>query len=91
MSHASRYNKLKEHALRVFECHGGWIRPTEWAVLAGFYPIRSAYSYLLRLHRFSLLERYQTGLGIVYRLSERGFNRLQWLTKPARTGQSRLL
>jgi hypothetical protein len=90
MSYAPRYNKLKEHALRVFECHGGWIGPTEWAVLAGFYPIRSAYSYLLRLHRFGLLERYQTGWGIVYRLSERGANRLQWLTKPARGGSTPL-
>ena len=81
MSHSSRYNKLKEHALRVFERHGGWIRPTEWAVLASFYPIRSAYSYLLRLHRFGLLERYRTSGRIVYRLSERGSSRLEWLKR----------
>jgi hypothetical protein len=81
MSHSSRYNNLKEHALRVFERHGSWIRPTEWAVLASFYPIRSAYSYLLRLHRFVLLERYKTAGRIVYRLSERGSSRLEWLKR----------
>jgi hypothetical protein len=50
-----RYNKLKKVALEIFERHGGWLSPPEWAVLAGFYPIRAAYSYLLRLHRFGLL------------------------------------
>jgi hypothetical protein len=52
-----RYNKLKKHALEVFERHGGWLSPPAWSVLAGFYPVRAAYSYLLRLHRFGLLER----------------------------------
>jgi hypothetical protein len=85
MSHLPRYNRLKQRALSVFECHGGWIRPTEWAVLVGFYPIRAAYSYLLRLHRFGLLERFKTTAGIVYRLSERGAGRLEWLTNVAKT------
>jgi len=78
-SYSPGYNNLKQHALEVFERHGGWIGPPEWAVLAGFYPIRSAYSYLLRLHRFGLLERHQTARGIGYRLSGRGFSRLRWL------------
>ncbi len=51
------YNNLKKRALEVFERQGGWIGPSDWAVLAGFCPIRSAYSYLLRSHRFGLLMR----------------------------------
>ena len=75
-----RYNVLKKRALEVFECHGGWLRPPEWAVRARFYPIRAAYSYLLRLHRFGLLERQGSLRGAVaYRLSERGNRRLKWL------------
>jgi hypothetical protein len=31
-----RYNQLKKRALEVFERHGGWLTPPEWAVLAGF-------------------------------------------------------
>ena len=74
-----RYNKLKEHALQVFERHGGWLSPPAWAVLAGFYPIRAAYSYLLRLHRFGLLERAHSQRSILYCLSIRGKRRLEWL------------
>lgn len=78
-SRSPRYNKLKQHALEVFESHGGWLSPRTWAVLAGFYPIRAAYSYLLRLHRFGLLDRGRTERSILYRLSIRGKQRLAWL------------
>jgi hypothetical protein len=44
-----------------------------------FYPIRAAYSYLLRLHRFGLLDRETTMGRVVYKTSERGRNRLSWL------------
>lgn len=74
-----RYNKLKKHALEVFECHGGWLSPPTWSVLAGFYPVRAAYSYLLRLHRFGLLERQSSSGSILYSLSEKGKQRLTWL------------
>jgi hypothetical protein len=75
-----RYNKLKKHALEIFERHGGWVSPPEWAVLASFYPTRAAYSYLLRLHRFGLLERQtNVGIGVLYRISNRGQNRLRWI------------
>ena len=75
-----RYNQLKKRALEIFAGHGGWLSPREWAVLAGFYPVRAAYSYLLRLHRFGLLERSGNSKGLVlYRLSERGRERLRWL------------
>jgi hypothetical protein len=76
-----RYNTLKKRALEVFERHGGWMSPPEWAVLAHFYPIRAAYSYLLRLHRFGLLERRQVRGSILYHLSDRGKLRLEWLAK----------
>jgi hypothetical protein len=78
-SRLPRYNRLKKHALEVFERHGGWLSPPVWAVQAGFYPIRAAYTYLLRLHRFGLLERGHTGRSIVYQLSRRGQRRLEWL------------
>jgi hypothetical protein len=78
--HSPRYNKLKRLALETFERHGDWLSPPEWAVLAGFYPKRSAYSYLLRLHRFGLLQRsVPTGGRVLYRLSDRGKRRLEWL------------
>jgi len=78
-THSPRYNKLKKRALEVFERYGGWLTPSEWAVLAGFYPIRAAYSYLLRLHRFGLLDRKITMGRVLYKTSERGKNRLAWL------------
>ena len=74
-----RYNKLKKRALEAFARHGGWITPREWALLVGFYPTRAAYSYLLRLHRFGLLDRMSTEGSVVYHLSVRGKQRLAWL------------
>jgi hypothetical protein len=78
---AARYNKLKERALEIFERHGGWLSPPAWALQAGFRPLRAAYTYLLRLHRFGLLERNQVGRRVVYRLSMRGKARLAWLKR----------
>jgi hypothetical protein len=74
------YNALKKRALEIFVRHERWLRPPEWAVEAHFYPMRAAYSYLLRLHRFGLLERQQTGEFVLYRLSDRGKLRLEWLS-----------
>ena len=72
-------NSLKIQALKVFE-NRGWLNPPVWAALAGFYPVRSSYSYLLRLHRMRLLDR---GLDanrlILYHISKRGVERLKWL------------
>jgi len=78
-SRSPRYNKLKKRALETFACHGGWLSPPEWAVLTGFYPVRAAYSYLLRLHRYGLLERQATLGRILYHISKRGGTRLAWL------------
>lgn len=74
-----RYNKLKKHALEIFERHGGWLSPPEWSVLAAFYPTRASYSYLLRLHRFGLLDRRRSAGLLRYQLSHRGRLRLTWL------------
>lgn len=76
---ARKYNALKRHALGIFE-NRGWLSPPAWAVLAGFYPVRAAYSYLRRLHRWNLLDRTLDGRGLLlYRLSPRGGERLAWL------------
>ena len=75
---SSRYNRLKRHALEIFE-HDNWLTPPRWAVLAGFRPTRSAYTYLLRLHRFGLLDRSSARGVIAYHLSSRGKARLAWL------------
>lgn len=77
-SRSPRYNQLKKRALEVFADHGGWLTAPQWAVLAGFYPARAAYSYLLRLHRFGLLQRHDSR-AVLYRLSKRGRSRLSWL------------
>ena len=75
----AKYNLLKRAALEAFE-ERGWMNPVMWAVLVGFYPARASYSYLLRLHRFGLLERRRNADGLLmYRLSARGAERLAWL------------
>jgi len=75
------HNGLKRHTLQVFVERGGdWLAPPAWAVLAGFYPVRAAWTYLLRLHRFGLLRRGRDARGLIlYRLSARGARRLAWL------------
>jgi DNA-binding IclR family transcriptional regulator len=75
----SRYNQLKKRTLEIFARQGGWLSPPEWAVLAGFYPTRAAYTYLVRLHRFGLLRRSDGRFGVRYSLSRRGLARLVWL------------
>ncbi len=80
-SRSSKYNVLKKRALEVFERRGGWLSPCQWAVLAGFYPTRAAYSYLLRLYRFGLLERQDSAGSVLYQLSNRGRLRLTWLER----------
>jgi len=81
-SDSPRYNRLKKRALEIFVRHGGWLSPSEWAVLAAFFPVRAAYSYLKRLYGFGLLERREAlGKGVAYRLSERGRQRFSWLVR----------
>jgi hypothetical protein len=78
---ANKYNSLKLKALAVLEGRG-WISPPTWAVLAGFYPVRASYSYLRRLYGWKLVERSLDRRGLLlYRLSDRGSQRLAWLRK----------
>jgi hypothetical protein len=73
------YNRLKFRALAVFESRG-WLSPPAWAALAHFHPARAAYSYLKRLHKWHLLDRGCGSSGLIlYRLSSRGAQRLEWL------------
>jgi hypothetical protein len=81
-----KYNVLKIRALGVFE-NRGWLSPPAWAVLASFYPVRAAYSYLKRLHRWKLLDRTLDRRGLLlYRLSRRGVHRLEWLRRQQYSG-----
>jgi len=74
-----QFNSLKRQALATFE-NRGWLSPPAWAVLAGYYPLRAAYTYLKRLHRWKLLDRTLDRRGLLlYRLSDRGAQRLAWL------------
>lgn len=75
-------NSLKMRALEIFaKC--GPLNPPAWAVLAAFHPVRASYTYLLRLHRFGLLNRTRDESGLpLYSLSDRGRERLKWLSIP---------
>ena len=78
---AHPYNSRKAQALAIVERRGR-LNPSDWAVLADFYPIRASYSYLVRLHRFGLLRRGRDARGrLVYCLSSRGRMRLNWLQR----------
>jgi hypothetical protein len=78
---SASYNSLKLRALAIF-ADRGWLSPPAWAVLARFYPVRAAYSYLKHLWRWKLLDRMldQRGL-LLYRLNQRGAERLAWLRR----------
>ncbi len=72
-------NELKLKALGIFE-NRGWLNVPAWATLAGYYPIRSAYTVLKRFHRWHLLECRLDARGLLlYRISDRGRARLAWL------------
>lgn len=78
----SRSNLLKRRALEIFFVYGS-LNPPAWAKLANFVPVRASYTYLLRLHRFGLLNRTRDHSGLLlYTLSDRGQERLKWLSIP---------
>ena len=82
MEHQFRSNALKRRALEIFANYGN-LNPPAWAVLAKMFPIRSSYTYLLRLHRFGLLNRERDHRGLlIYAISPRGRERLAWLSGP---------
>ena len=78
------YNEMKLRALTTFEGRG-WLSVPAWAVLAGYYPLRAAYTYMKRLWRWELVDRQLDRRGLLlYRLSERGQARLEWLREKAK-------
>ena len=73
------FNGLKRHALYIY-AQSGWLSVPAWAAAAGFWPRRAAYTVLLRLYRWGLLERQLNRRGLIeYRISARGRARLVWL------------
>jgi hypothetical protein len=83
------FNVLKRETLAVFEKHGGWLNPSAWAILAKFHPVRAAYSYLGKLHRWGLLDRRHDARGLIfYRLSARGRARFLWLVESSLSEQN---
>lgn len=88
-SRPANFNLLKIRTLEAFETFGPMDPPT-LAARIGFYPARSAYSYLLRLSRFGLLRRRQDDHGfLLYSISLKGRERLAWL-KAAQHSEERL-
>jgi hypothetical protein len=86
---SAKFNLLKLRALEAFENRGS-MNPPFWAVLVGFYPARAAYTYLLRLHRFGLLRRERDDRGLIlYSISPRGKERLDWLRSDVQTTERR--
>ena len=76
-----RRNDLKRRVLGSMDGRG-WMSPTSVAVLVGMYPTRGMYGYLKRLNRWGLLDRHCDARGLViYRLSQRGSDRLAWLNR----------
>lgn len=78
MLSSMQFNERKMQALEIFTQHSE-LRPPQWAVLAGFYPTRASFSYLLRLHRMGLLHRRRDYCErIAYQLSPHG---ARWLLR----------
>jgi len=82
------YNELKLKALATFQ-ERGWLSPPAWAILAGYYPVRAAYTYIRRhLWRWKLVDRSLDRRGLIlYRLSRKGEERLVWLQRRVSQGK----
>ena len=85
----AKRNSLKIRALTALEYYGP-MNPPVWAVVVGMTPVRSSYSYLLRLHRWGLLYRGRDQRGfLLYELTEKGRARLAWLRSQPDETQAR--
>lgn len=74
-----QYNAAKKRALQLFADRGGWMYVHTFADLAGVQPVRRAFTYLLRLHNFGLLDRAKDASGkLIYRITEQGRQRLRF-------------
>jgi hypothetical protein len=66
------FNQQKRQTLEYF-ARRQWTRPAVYAVDLGLYPIRRAYTYLLRLHRLGYIRRGRDIHGkLVYKLGPKG-------------------
>jgi hypothetical protein len=75
------FNERKKQALELFVQYSQ-MRPPDWAVAAGFFPIRASYSYLLHLHRMGLICRKRDyRKRIIYQLAPHG---ARWLLRRKR-------
>jgi len=73
------YNELKVQVLwSLRTAPHGWLTPREVAEQVRFSRVRSAWSYLIRLHRWGLLKRRSTPY-VEYSLTRKGIRRLSWL------------
>lgn len=77
-----RYNEMKLRALAAFEDRA-WLSPVAWAVLTGYFPTRTSYTYIRRhLWQWELVERSLDPRGLLlYRLTKKGAARLAWLRR----------
>lgn len=66
------FNERKLQTLEFF-AQRDWTRPAIYAGAVNFYPVRSAWSYLRRLHRWRYLRRGWDARGrLVYKLGSNG-------------------
>ena len=74
------YNSAKIRALEFFSRSNGWTAVPTWAAASHVEPIRRGYTYLARLAQMGLLERARDTHGrLLYRITDQGRRRLQWL------------
>ncbi len=73
-----RYNRLKREVLATLASQG-WRRPKELALALG-YGADDLYGYMARLKRWGLVHRRELPF-VEYTLSERGRERLAWLSE----------
>ena len=77
-------NSLKIRVLGALE-RRGWVNAPMLSALASFHPVRAVYTYMNRLRRWGLVERRKPlGGMILYRISQRGRERLVWLQRTSK-------
>ena len=77
------FNERKRQTLEFFS-YRQWVEVPAYAIAVSMYPIRSAYRYLKKLHKYHYLQRGHDICGrLVYRLSPRG---ARWLLKRVPSG-----
>jgi hypothetical protein len=71
-------NGLKRAVLKAIS-DGGWHSVRQIALRVGYQPCRGLFPHMLRYRAWGLLERDRNAMGIRYRLTRRGRERLEWL------------